>query len=120
MPHLGALPALIPPSTGGVSIGSPSWSGSMTVSTTGLTNIRISLGGATALNLSAGTDSQRILVELKQSTASSIVTWGANIAWGTDIPSVTLSTTLNAVDYLGFIYDGTASKWRCIAFARGY
>lgn len=117
MPHLGEFPALISPS---VKIGSHAWSASMTVTTAGMSNIRIGLGGATALDLLPGTDGQRILIELKQSVAGSIVTWGAGVAWGADIPSVTLSVGLNAVDYVGFVYDSTSGKWRCIAFARGY
>jgi len=40
--------------------------------------------------------------------------------FGTDIPSVTLSTAANKVDYMGAIWNDVDLKWDIIAFVQGY
>ncbi len=41
-------------------------------------------------------------------------------ALGTDLASVTLSTTAGASDYIGAIYNLAADRWHVVAFVRGY
>ena len=98
------------------------WASSITIDPAGLNGTKIALSGTpTTINVSAGADGQRLMLELTQSGAGNrLVTWGANIAFGTDITSVTLSTTINQVDYVALTYSTAATKWRVIAFARGY
>jgi len=94
----------------------------MTLTTSGYSNIRISLGatGPTTLNFSAGTDDQKLVLELTQGVANATVTWGTGVEFGTSFTSITLSTTINLVDYIGLIYNASASKWRIVAYALGF
>lgn len=67
-------------------------------------------------------DGQTILFRIRQdATGSRTITWNAIYSLGTDIDTMpTLSTAANAVDYIGFIYDATDTKWHLLSYARGY
>jgi hypothetical protein len=39
--------------------------------------------------------------------------------FGTDIASITLSTTPSVTDYMGAMYNSVANKWDVLAFVRG-
>lgn len=84
---------------------------------------RLTLTGATTIlgNPSNATDGQMIIVEVIQdATGSRLLTYGTNYAFGTLVTSPTLTTTASKTDFLGFMYNSTASKWRLLAFAPGY
>jgi hypothetical protein len=85
---------------------------------------RVTLGGNRIMGLPTNpTDGQPILFAIKQDgTGSRTVDWvtSGGYAFGTDVVSPILSTGISKVDYVGFIYSGTGSKWQCIAVARGY
>lgn len=68
------------------------------------------------------TDTQKILFRLRQDgTGSKTLTWNVAYSFGSDITAApTLSTAANKVDYVGFIYDSTNSKWHLLSYARGY
>ena len=65
-------------------------------------------------------DGQKILIKYKNSNASS-VTLGLNAAFvfGSDVTGLTATPT-GTMDYIGCEYDGTAAKWRVIAYSKGY
>jgi hypothetical protein len=66
-------------------------------------------------------DGQKILIEYVQDgTGSRALTFNAIYNFGTDVASPTLSTAASKRDYMGFVYNGTSSKWDLIAVARGY
>lgn len=66
-------------------------------------------------------DGQRVVWEFVQSsTGSNAITLDTAWALGADIAAVTLSTTANAIDMMGAVYDAPNSKWRIIAFVTGY
>jgi hypothetical protein len=75
--------------------------------------------GHTMGNPSNSTDGQMILFEITSGGAFTFA-WGTNYVWGTDVVVPTLTQTSTKVDYVGFIYNATATKWRAIAVARGY
>lgn len=85
---------------------------------------RVTLGGAgrTMANPTNPTDGQKIIYEIIQDGAGSrtITTWDTAFAFSTDIPSPTLTTTLNKRDFIGFVYNSTASKWYCLAVTKGF
>jgi hypothetical protein len=85
-------------------------------------SFRVTLAGNRTLgNPTNPTDGQRILWELIQdATGSRTITLDTAFALGTDISSVTLTTTANKRDFLGAVYNSTASKWYVLAFTRGY
>ncbi len=80
------------------------------------------IGSTRALgNPTNSTDGQMILIEVIQdATGSRLLTYGTNYAFGSLVTSPTLTTTANKTDFIGFMYNSTAGKWRCIAFASGY
>lgn len=75
--------------------------------------------GHTMGNPSNSVDGQKILFEIISGGAFTFA-WGTNYAWGTDVTLPTLSQTSTKVDYVGFVYNSTAGKWRGLAYARGY
>lgn len=83
---------------------------------------RVTLGGnRTLANPTNATDGQEIIWEIIQDgTGLRTITLGSEFAFGTDITSVTLTTTADKRDFLGAVYNSTTSKWYVIAFARGY
>lgn len=96
---------------------------------TGTIAVDASLGNFFRLTLTAGghvmgtpsnpTDGQRILFEIVSGGALSF-TWAGTYVWGSDITVPALSQTAGTVDYVGFIYNAAAGKWRGLAYARGY
>ena len=86
------------------------------------THMRVTLGGNRTLgNPTNPTDGQRILFEIIQDgTGSRTITLSSKYALGTDIASVTLTTTASKRDFLGVIYNSAADKWFVVAFVKGY
>jgi hypothetical protein len=79
--------------------------------------------GATRVlaNPTNGRDGQRVVWEFVQSaTGSNAITLDTKWAVGADIASVTLSTTANAIDFMGAVYDAPNDKWRIVAYVMGY
>jgi hypothetical protein len=73
---------------------------------------RVTLGGSrTIANPTNLTDGQRITYELHQDgTGGRTVSWGAMFTWSTDLPVPTLSTNINYVDQVAFVYNASAGK----------
>lgn len=64
---------------------------------------------------------KKIIYKIKQDgTGSRVVTFGSNFRGSTSLALPTLTTTANAVDIIGFVYDATVSKWNCWAVQQGY
>lgn len=83
--------------------------------------IRITLAGNPTITLAGGSDGQKCVLELKQdATGSRTVTWSANVRYGTDLPSITLSTAGGALDRVGLIYNAAAAKYDVVALSRGF
>lgn len=83
---------------------------------------RVTLGGNRTLgNPSNPGDGQQLVFELIQdATGSRTITLDTKYALGTDITSVTLTTTANKRDFLTAIYNSTADKWFIVGFVKGY
>lgn len=97
------------------------WANMLNLITSSRDLLRITLGGTdTNISLQPGADGQKLMLELKQGTGNNLVSWGSSIAFGEDIKSVTLSTEINKIDYVGLIYSDPANTWRLIAYSRGY
>lgn len=66
-------------------------------------------------------DAQEITLEVKQdATGSRTLSYGTAYSFGTDIPSVTLTTIANKIDYIKFRYNLAALKWHVIDVKKGY
>ncbi len=75
------------------------------------------------LTLSAPTGSplngQKLMYKIKSANVQTF-SWDPVYAFSTDISQPTATTGSNKTDYLGFIYDSTASKWQLIAKNFGF
>lgn len=75
----------------------------------------------TTMTLSGGVDGQRVVLEVIQdATGSRTITWPSNVRFGTDITSITLTTTASKTDRIGLIYNSSASKYDVVAFVKGF
>jgi len=77
--------------------------------------------GTFTINAPTGTlfNGQKLMFRIK-STNVQTFSWNAVFAGSTDAPLPTASSGSSLTDYLGFIYDSTASKWHVIAKNFGY
>lgn len=76
----------------------------------------------TTFTFTGAVDGQKCTLKLIQgSGGNKLVTLPATVAYGSDVTAApTLTVTAAKEDYLGFIFDNTASKYRMTAYARGY
>jgi len=77
--------------------------------------------GTLTINAVTGTlsDGQKIIFRL-QSANIQTFSWNAVFNGSTDVPLPTSSTGSNKYDYMGFIYNSTASKWQLLAKNFGF
>lgn len=62
-----------------------------------------------------------ILVVQQDSTGSRLITWGSEVRFGTDIPSVTLTTDPDKQDKIGFVYnDDGAEFYDVVSAVKGF
>lgn len=115
-PVLGAVVTLTDASTVAVDVSLGNYFRLLTTSAVGATR---ALGAPTN-----ATDGQKIIVEVIQdATGSRALTYATGTgayAFSTDVPSPTLSTGANKRDYLGFVYNGSASRWHLLAVTKGF
>lgn len=97
-------------------------SSSVTVDVTNKDVFRLTLqSNVTTMTLTGGADGQRVVLEVIQDgTGSRTITWPSNVRFGTDITSITLTTTASKTDRIGLIYNSTASKYDVVAFVKGF
>lgn len=83
---------------------------------------KITLDRATTVfTFSGATAGQRCILKLKQDgTGGRLITLPASVRYGTDIASITLTITLNKMDFIGFIYDADDSKYDLVSFVKGF
>lgn len=88
------------------------------------THFRVTLDGncpCTLANPTSPTDGQKVIWELIQdSTGSRTLSLGTNFAFGTDITSITLTTTGEKRDFLGAFYNSGTGKWYVTSFIKGF
>lgn len=83
--------------------------------------VRITLDGNTTLAFTGAVDGQNCQLEPKQGgTGSYTVTLPASVRYPSDIPSITLTTTVGKFDKLGFQYHGTDAKYDVVSLVKGY
>lgn len=85
-------------------------------------HFRVTLGGnRTLANPTNLTDGQKVVWEfIQDGTGSRTITLGSAFALGTDVDSITLTTTASKRDFMGAIYNSGTSKWYVVAFVKGY
>ena len=77
--------------------------------------------GTLVINAITGTlfDGQKIIFRLQSSYTQSF-NWNSVFAGSTDVTLPSASTGSNKYDYMGFIYNSTASKWQLLAKNFGF
>ncbi len=85
------------------------------------TMINTQAAGTFTINAPTGTlfDGQKLMFKIKSTNAQTF-SWNAVFAGSVDAPLPTTSSGASKTDYLGFIYDSSASKWHVIAKNFGY
>lgn len=85
-------------------------------------NFTVTLGGNRTLgNPSNAVDGQMIMFRIRQDgTGTRTLALDTKYRFGTDITSITLTTTINKTDYLGVRYHASDDKFDVIAFVKGY
>jgi hypothetical protein len=77
--------------------------------------------GTLTINAPVGSPSNGVKLMIRiQSTNVQTFSWNAIFAGSTDTPLPTASSGSSKYDYLGFIYNSTASKWQLIAKNFGF
>jgi hypothetical protein len=93
-------------------------SGSFTIDWSNGNIQSVTLTGNATLTFSNGQDGGKYILIIKQdSTGGRTITWPSNVRFPGGVQP-TLTTTPSAVDYIGFIYNGTDGKYDCVAFIR--
>lgn len=83
--------------------------------------VEITLSGNVTLTFTGAQTGQTCLLRIRQDgTGNRTITWPSDVRYSTDLPSVTLSTTANKTDYIGFIYNNVASKYDLLSVNRGF
>lgn len=83
----------------------------------------VTLTGNPTINFTNGVDGQKIVLRLRQDgVGSRTVTWGSMVRFSTDVPSPTLSSSPNELDYLVFRLNEEESSglYDCIIVNRGF
>lgn len=85
-------------------------------------HFRVTLAGNRTLgNPTNARDGQTLIWEIIQDgTGSRTITLDTKFQLGTDISTVTASTTASKRDFLGAVYNSTADKFYVLAFLKGY
>lgn len=85
------------------------------------TQVNTQATGTLTINAPTGTpfNGQKLMLRL-QSTNVQTFSWNAIFAGSTDLVLPTASTGSSKYDYVGFIYNSTASKWQIIAKNFGF
>jgi len=79
------------------------------------------VGNVTLHGPSNGEDCQRVIVILTQDgVGGRTLTLGTNISVGTDLATVTLSSAVGAIDYLGLMYNAVTGDWHVVSFIKGF
>ncbi len=82
---------------------------------------QITLDQNASVTFSGGHDGDKLILRVKQdATGTRVPTWPGTVRYGTDITGITLTTTANKTDYIGFVYNSADSKYDCVWIVRGY
>jgi len=88
-------------------------------------HFRVTLAGNRTLAAPTNpVDGQYIRIEVIQDATGSrtltLTTGALGFAFGTDIPSITLTTTANLRDFIECVYNSTSQRWYVVRFVKGY
>lgn len=82
--------------------------------------IKMTLAGNSTITLAGAVDKQKCVLELTQDGVGSRTVTFVGTRFGSDLASITLSTTPGLTDKIGFIYDSAAAKYDVVALLRGF
>ena len=83
--------------------------------------VHITLAGDCTITHTNARAGQKCLVYLAQdATGGRLVTWGAEVQYGSDIGGISLTATPSKTDEVGFSYNWVTSKFNCVSIAKGY
>lgn len=81
---------------------------------------RVTLAGNTTFTFTGAVDGEKLILEIKQdATGSRTISLPASVRYSLTIPTVSLSSTPNVIDKLGFMYNATDNKYDLVAVTYG-
>ena len=84
----------------------------------------LTLAGNRTITFTGGSsslDGKKIVLRVRQDgVGGRTLTWDTMVRFGTDIPSITLTTTADKTDVIGLIYHHSDTKYDVVAVAKGY
>lgn len=85
-------------------------------------DFRVTIGASRTMgNPTNPLDGQKILFQITQGGAGSFtITWSSAYIFSTGLPQPTLTTTAAKTDLVGFVYNGSKSKWLMVAYVLGF
>lgn len=93
--------------------------GGVTINWASYDEARLTLTGDVTLTFSGASDGQGCNIKFKQDgTGGHGVTFPAGVRYSSDLPGYTPTSAANAIDRVGFLYDGTDTKYDFVALAR--
>lgn len=89
--------------------------------TTDLATLVYTSAGTVVISAPTGTpvNGQKLLFRMQATSANSL-TWNAIFAGAATLTLPTAATGTSKYDYMGFIYNSTASKWQLVAKVQGF
>lgn len=83
---------------------------------------RVTLTASRTMGAPANPSHAQVMVLriIQGGSGSYTLSWNAAFAFSSDLPAPTLSTTVGKYDVLGFLYNGTLSKWLYVAEVKGF
>jgi hypothetical protein len=89
--------------------------------TTDMATLVYTSAGTVVINAPTGTpvNGQKLLFRMQATSANSL-TWNAIFAGAATLTLPTAATGTSKYDYMGFIYNSTASKWQLVAKVQGF
>lgn len=102
-------------------VDSPATSGAITLNVEEGNVIDLELTGNVSLTFPTGKPNQLLMLRVRQdATGGHTLSFTSGASFSSDLPSPTISSDPDAVDYLGFVYSEADSSWHYIAEVKGF
>lgn len=97
------------------------YAASITINWSQFDTAHITLTGNTTITHTNARAGQKCLLYIAQdATGGRNVTWTAEVQYGSDIAGISLSSTANKTDEVGFSFNWVANKYNVVSLAKGY
>ena len=97
------------------------YSATPTISWSNIDVTKVTITGNITITNSGAVDGQKLLLQVTQGGAGGYtIAFTTETKFGTDITTVTLSTSIGAMDMIGLVYTSATGKYNVVAFVKGF